>query len=191
MAPVVPWLWDVGLELGAFQRSLARVRGVSLEEVKLSGSGGDGASQMVAEVCTYSEGQAGASGIRMAYEDHTTLALASVLGRWRQGGEESKGMGQEGKRVMGTMATEQLGVAPSAPLTGRWVVVVAASQVEQLLGLAEQVLALLKGRGSLVPGMLRQEVHYSKLLLVLLVQVQLERVWVRARGREQMQARRH
>ncbi len=177
MAPVVRLLWDVGLEPGAFQRSRARVGGVSLEEVKLSGSGsgGDGASQMVAEACTYSEGQVAASGIRMAYEDHTTLALASVLGRWRQGGEESKGMGQEGKRVMGTTATEPLGLAPSAPLVGLWVVV-ASSQVEQLLGLAEQVLALLEGRGWLAPGVLRQEVHYPKPLLVLLVHVQLEQV---------------
>lgn len=121
MAPVVRLALDVGLRPGAFQRSRARVGGVSSEEVKLSGSesGGGDASQMVAEeACTYSEGQVVASGIRMAYEDHTTLALASVLGRWRQGGEESKGMGQEGTTVRGTTATEPLGSAPSAPSTG-------------------------------------------------------------------------
>jgi hypothetical protein len=111
----------VGLEAGASQRSRARVGGASSAEGKLSGSGsgGDGASQVVAEeACTYSEVQVVASGIRMACEDHTTLALASVLGRWRQGGEEGKGMGQAGMRVRGTTATGQLGLAPSAPSAG-------------------------------------------------------------------------
>lgn len=110
----------MGLEAGAFQRNWARVGDVSSEEVKLSGSGsgGDGASQMVAEACTYSEVEVVASDIRMAYEDHTTFALASVLGRWQQGGEESKGTGQVGMRVRGTTATEPLGLALSVPSAG-------------------------------------------------------------------------
>jgi len=177
--------------VGAFHRSRTH-GGVPSEELKLSGSGsgsdGDDASQMVAEECTYSEEQVVVSGIRMACEGHTTLGLASVLGRWRLGGEESTGMGQEGKRVRGTTATEPLGLAPFAPLADSWVVEVVASQVGELLDLPEQVLVLIEVKGLLVLRVLKQVGRYPKLLLVPRVHVQPKLVWVRARGRKRVQA---
>ena len=63
--------------------------------------------------------------------------------------------------------------------------------MEQPLGLAEQVLAPMEVTGCLGPGLLKQEGHYPKLLLVLLVHAQLELVWARAWAREQMQAQPH
>ena len=128
-------------------------------EGKLSGSG-DGASQEVAAgACTYSGVQAVALGIHMACEGHTTLALASALGRWRRDGEGGKEMGQAG-----TTATELLGLAPSVPSTGLRAAVVAL-EVEQLLCFAEPVLARIEVTYLFAPGVLKQEGRSPRLLV--------------------------
>ena len=140
----------------------------------------------MAEACTYSGAEV-VSGIHTACEGRTTSVLASVLGRWQQGGEEGTGMGQEG-----TAATGPLGFAPSAPSVGSWVAVV-ASQLAQLLGPAEPVLARTEVTSWFALGVSKQDGRYSKLPLVQLVLVQLGSVlaWVRVQvvwGRKRLQA---